>query len=117
MVWQWVRHFFSDKRVSITGLLMFAYAAGIVTAFYIRDSHPVAVIYPGPYALVAIYKGNVYELVPMENSAHAIQVHEESLKQGKKTAIEKVSEFESNPEKSSQAKPTEPPLAPYKTRY
>ena len=63
-----LRSFFADKRVSISGLLLFAYAAGIVTAFYIKNSHPVAIVHPGPYALVAIYKDKVYELIPMEES-------------------------------------------------
>ena len=88
-----LRAFFADRRVSISGLLLFAYAAGIVSAFYIRDSHPVAIVHPGPYALVAIYKGNVYELVPMEDSVR--HRHTDTRKQKSKIdKIEKIGQVE-----------------------
>jgi len=96
---------------------MFAYAAGIVSAFYIRDSHPVAVIHPGPYALVAIYKGNVYELIPMEDSAHFHRLHGDPLKRENQSEMEKVGEMEPNAPPSGRTGEGNRPNAPYRTRY
>lgn len=85
-----LRSFFADKRVSISGLLLFAYAAGIVSAFYIKNTHPVAVVHPGPYALLAIYKGNVYELIPMEESVRLRHMESSRLE----PRIQKVGQIE-----------------------
>ena len=95
-----LRAFFADRRVSLSGLLLFSYAAGIVSAFYIRDAHPVAVVHPGPYALVAIYQGNVYELVPMEDSVR----HRQGEFDKPKTDMEKIGQVESH--KSSPETPS-----------
>ena len=105
--------FFADRRVSISGLLMFAYAAGIVSAFYIRDSHPVAIVHPGPYALVAIYKGEVYELIPMEDSVRLRELESGKLE----PKIQKVGQLEPKRTDSLPPKKNKHSMDPDKGRY
>jgi len=54
--------------VFVPGLLMAGYIIGISAALHIRNSVSVATVHQGPYAFVGMYKGNLYELIPMEES-------------------------------------------------
>ncbi len=60
--------YLTDWRVILPGFLIAGYAAGIISAFVISGSHPVVVVHQGPYALTGLYKGKVYELIPMEDA-------------------------------------------------
>jgi len=72
--------YFTDWRVIFPGFLIAGYAAGILSAFVIGGSHPVAVVHQGPYALTGLYQGEVYELIPMEE---AIQLRRRQRNQPK----------------------------------
>ncbi len=60
--------YLTDWRVILPGFLIAGYAAGIISAFVISGSHTVVVVHQGPYALTGLYKGKVYELIPMEDA-------------------------------------------------
>ncbi len=60
--------YLTDWRLILPGFLIAGYAAGIISAFVISGSHPVVVVHQGPYALTGLYKGKVYELIPMEDA-------------------------------------------------
>ena len=60
--------YLTDWRVILPGFLIAGYVAGILSAFVISGSHPVVVVHQGPYALTGLYKGQVYELIPMEDA-------------------------------------------------
>jgi hypothetical protein len=72
--------YLTDWRVILPGFLIAGFAAGILSAFVISGSHPVAVVHQGPYALTGLYKGEVYELIPMED---AIRLRQKQRKQQK----------------------------------
>ncbi len=108
-----LRAFFADRRVSLSGLLMFAYAAGIVSAFYIRDSHPVAIVHPGPYALVALYKGKVYELIPMEDLVRLRQLDSDKFE----PKIHKIGQLEPKRTDSIPPKKKKQSTNPDQSRY
>ncbi len=58
-------------QVFVPGLLMAGYIIGLVAAFQSRDS--VATVHQGRYAFLGMYKGNLYELIPMEE---AVRLHQ-----------------------------------------
>ncbi len=60
--------YLTDWRVILPGFLIAGYAAGILSAFAISRSHPIAVVHQGPYAITGLYQGEVYELIPMEEA-------------------------------------------------
>ncbi len=60
-------------QVFVPGLLMAGYIIGLVAAFQGRDSVSVATVHQGPYAFLGMYKGNLYELIPMEE---AVRLHQ-----------------------------------------
>jgi len=60
--------YLTDWRVILPVFLIAGYAAGILSAFVISGSHPVVIVHQGPYALTGLYKGKVYELIPMEDA-------------------------------------------------
>ena len=60
--------YFTDWRVILPGFLIAGYAAGILSAFAISRSNPIAVVHQGPYAITGLYQGEVYELIPMEEA-------------------------------------------------
>ena len=72
--------YLTDWRVILPGLLIAGYTVGILSAFVISGSHPVAVVHQGPYALTGLYQGKVYELIPMED---AIRLRQRQRKQQK----------------------------------
>jgi len=72
--------YITDWRVILPGFLIAGYIAGILSAFVISGSHPVAVVHQGPYALTGLYQGKVYELIPMED---AIRLRQRQRKQQK----------------------------------
>jgi hypothetical protein len=61
-------------QVFVPGLLMAGYIIGISAALHIRNSVSVATVHQGPYAFVGMYKGNLYELIPMEESVRLHQL-------------------------------------------
>ena len=75
-----------DWRLILPGFLIVGYAAGILSAFLISGSNPIAVVHKGPYALTGLYKGNVYELIPMEEVVRLRQ----DQRQPQKASIRKI---------------------------
>ncbi len=67
-------NFITDWRVFVPGLLMAGYIIGISAALHIRNSVSVATVHQGPYAFVGMYNGNLYELIPMEESVRLHQL-------------------------------------------
>ena len=75
-----------DWRLILPGFLIVGYAAGILSAILIGGSNPMAVVHQGPYALTGLYKGNVYELIPMEEAVRLRQ----DQRQPQKASIRKI---------------------------
>ena len=77
--------YLTDWRVILPGLLIAGYVAGILSAFVISESHPVVLVHQGPYALTGLYKGRVYELIPMEDAIRLRQRKRNPQKGGIRT--------------------------------
>lgn len=78
--------YLTDWRLILPGFLIAGYAAGILSALVISGSHPIAMVHQGPYALTGIYKGKVYELIPLEDAVRLR--HDQS--QPQKARIRKI---------------------------
>ncbi|NIO06878.1 MAG: hypothetical protein GTO40_02385 [Deltaproteobacteria bacterium] len=72
----WCKNLFAyigNARVLLPLVLIVGYAAGILSALIISGSHPVAAVHQGRYVLTGVYKGQVYELIPLEESVRLRQ--------------------------------------------
>jgi hypothetical protein len=75
-----ILNFITDWRVFVPGLFFAGYIVGILAASHIRNPDSVAYVHQGPYAFVGIYKKELYELIPMEESVRLHQLQRTKAK-------------------------------------
>ncbi len=74
--------YLTDWRLILPVILIVGYVAGILSAIVISGSNPVAVVHQGPYVLTGLYKGKLYELIPLEDPVRLRQDQRQPQKAG-----------------------------------